>query len=175
MQMPDCEEQSVDCVPVVRWFIYSSLSGSCEIWQCAASQTQTLGETDAEKKKEKTQERGAERLRERERGVQQKALLQNLVSRLLPDAFEGGIRHVSGTLSGERYICSMSVWYANRKVSVWAVSKRNLHSIIPHTKPAYHYLYPPPPPPPPWSTKGVILGDMFPISKRWQCVVTTHC
>ncbi len=97
-----------------------------------------------EEVRKNTGKRGRAFERERERGVQQKALLQNLVSRLQPDAFEGGIRHVSGTLSGERYICSMSVWYANRKVSVWAVSKRNLHSSY---QTCISLFIPPPPPP----------------------------
>ncbi len=71
MQMPDCDVTDAwgtDCwlhssCAVV--YFPPSLSGSCEIWQRAASQTQTLGATDAEKKLKKTQERGAERLRER--------------------------------------------------------------------------------------------------------------
>jgi len=48
-------QATVDCIPAVRCFTLS-LSGSCEIWQRAASQTHTLGGTDTEKKKKQERE-----------------------------------------------------------------------------------------------------------------------
>lgn len=132
VQMPDCDvtdARGTDC-----WLhsscavVYFPLS-LWQLWDLAACR---LADTNSGRnrcwKEVKKKNHRKEGQSVWERGVKQKALLQNLVSCLLPDAFEGGIRHVSGTLSGERYICSMSIWYANRKVSVWAVSKRNDHS-----------------------------------------------